>query len=128
MLRSVLDKNTNSLDPDSWPAIDTTINVDYDLSTIAAIANIVKQQDHFYAMVRLEIAGRHDGSEYRTIQATLNASYAGRVVAKNSGTVAYNSISMPVRVLYSDYKLTLNLEADVTMQCYYRVIIDGIYI
>lgn len=128
LFRHTLEKNTNDEDPDNWPVIDTTIHKEYDLSTISAIENIVKNQDHYYAMVRLEISARHTGDDYRTLVASLGGDYAGKAIARTGGLVAYNSISMPVKVLYADHKLELDLEADGAMKCYFRIVIDGIYL
>lgn len=122
-----VDKNDNDLDPDLWPSFSNTKNETYDLSGSSQISDTVYKQDHYFALVRLEIAGISTG-DYNTIEASLNDSYAGRVITRAAEEVQYNSITMPVKILKSNNELKLKLETNGSVKVFYRVIVDGIFI
>ena len=121
-------ENTASDNYASWPTFSNNTNKDFDLSGYGEVQSLSDVLDHYYVMVRLEFSVRST-STFRTCNAFIN----GRLVAKvgtltdDQPQVQYNSVTVPIKVLKSDNKITVRFECPGTVNYYYRLEMDGIF-
>jgi len=124
-----LAENSAGLDPAAWPVLDVDYDHTYNLSTIPQIDTLVSQYDHIWVNVRLELAGFSDENT-NFITAELGGIHAGRVNAfkdADCNVVAFNSITLPIKVMKSDYNLALSISSQAACNFYFRIAISGIW-
>jgi len=119
------------LDPTDWDTIDAGgFEATYDVSG-NGISGLFSDRDHIYVMARLDL-GLYDLDDgNRTIKANLNGYPIGRVAINNGpsdNSLAVNTISVPIKVMKSNYDLVLKLENfGGTNNYYFRLVVDGVY-
>lgn len=127
--KQLLAESSANKDHLSWPTFTGSKEEEYDLSDYPGITPpSASFFDHYYAICRLEIACSRTGSDVETMQADLNTVRAGRCVGATSADylVQYNCITMPVKVMKSNNKITLRLTTTGTTRYYFRLFVDGI--
>lgn len=127
ILKSVIKERASASDPTVWPSsgdYSETFSLNY-----APINQLINDRDHFYAVVRLEIAC-YDTSGLHSLLASLNGLIVGGVMVDGTGDasgVQKNSITTYVKVLKSNYQLILNMNLSVAMRNYFKISLEGIY-
>ncbi len=131
-VRTLVDTSAVSAEnPTGWPNFSNNKTHDWDLSNITGILSAVPSPeiDHYFALVKLEIAGNFaGGGTARTMLAQLNDFQACRCsVATDSQGVNFNAITALVKVLKTNHKLELKLSCDGTQRYWYRVGVEALY-
>lgn len=125
-----IEENTVETNPVLWPVLETTFTKEYLLTSFAgATPPSSHALDHYYAIVRIEVATLDTPlNVFRTTEVSLNGVKAGRSMTfkDDDATVVYNSISIPIKVLKSDNKLTLEMKTSASIQFYYKISVDGL--
>ena len=128
MWHMLVKENTSNDDPDTWPSFTNSRDEDFDLGGYDRIQLIDNVRDHYYVMVRFELGAKRSGALV-SVNAKLNDKNVCRVFASSSGSVTqqYNSVTVPVKVMKSDDKITLKLTTDGTVKFQYSLHIEAIY-
>lgn len=120
-----LKENTTALNPATWPIINTSYEEEFLMNSISEISELKRNGlDHIYVNVRLEIGSY--GDSRNTLEAKLNdikACRAGSLSNKHS----FNSVTFPVKVNVSDWKLTFKLDSSILARYVFRISISGVW-
>jgi hypothetical protein len=125
---TLLEQNSTSITPTAWPSI-TSSGFEKDfVVNIAPISTLALGQDHYFVLVKLEIAAGTGADTWNAITGLLNGIQATKSLSRQDDdtVVAVNTSTTWVKVLKSDNILKLRVNATGNMRFYYRIGLNGV--
>ena len=89
--------------------------------------DLFNQRDHIYVMVKVDLGIHSQAAGNKSLAVYLNDLYRGKVVMNGTSdhaSTTINTISAPVKIFKSDYKLKIRVESNVVFKYYLRAVRD----